>query len=841
MFKTALKGVVAHKLRLALTALAIVLGVAFVSGTFVFTDTINARFETLFDDVYAGVDATVRAEQPEFGAGPGAAGGSIPESVLLDIQSTDGVELAVGSVGGFAQIINAEGEPVGGQGPPTLGFTWVDESALSPISIADGNGVAPVRAGEVVIDLGTAKTQGFLVGDIVEIQTMAGTESFEVVGLANFGTEDNLAGATFSIFSLAEGQRLFDLEGQLSAIDVIASDGVEANDLVATLTAVVPDGAEVLTGEQQTQEQIASVSEGLGFVTTALLAFAGVAVLVGAFVIQNTFRIVVAQRTRELALLRAVGATGRQVVSLVTIEAMIVAVVASAVGVATGIGVAAGLKNLMDAVGLNVPSGPLTVEPRTIVVGMAVGIVVTLVSAIVPARKAAAVSPVAAMSEAVAKPPRRSLRTRAIAGSVTAFAGATVLGTGLVLQNGSSLTLVSIGSVAVFIGVTVLAPLFAIPIARILGRPIPGVTGDLARENTIRQPRRTASTASALMIGIALVSFVSIFAASISASVTDTLEGAFPADLAFQSTNLTAGVSSEFSSQMNQLDEFAVVSGIQPGTVRVEGEERSIIGVDENADRVYSSGSAVASADIGSGVLVLDTLLEELGWAVGDSVAIEYAETGMVETSVVGTFDDSTFAGLIISSEAYAENFTNEDAALVFTRLAEGVDIEQGQAAAETVLSQFPSVDMNTKAEQIAQAEAQVDQLVALFSGLLGLAVVIAVLGIANTLALSIVERTREIGLLRAIGMSRRQVRRMIRWEAIIVALFGAILGIVVGSGLGWATVASLADQGLGSFALPFGQLGIWLLLAGLAGVAAAFFPARSASRMNILEAISYE
>ena len=841
MFRTAMKGVVAHKLRLALTSLAIVLGVAFVSGTFVFTDTINDRFESLFTDVYAGVDATVRAEQPEFGATQGDVTGSLPESLLTDVQSVDGVEYAAGSVGGVAQMISAEGEPIGGQGPPTLGFTWVDQPALSALSIAEGNGRAPEVAGEVVIDVATAETQAFLVGDDVEIQTTGGLETFEIVGLANFGSEDNLAGATFSIFSLEEGQRLFDLEGRLTSIDIVASDGVAPEAVVESISSVLPTDTEVLTGDQQTQEQLDSVSEGLGFITTALLAFAGVAVLVGAFVIQNTFRIVVAQRTRELALLRAVGATGRQVVSLVTLEALMVAVVSSAVGVLTGIGVASGLKAAMDAAGFGVPSGSLTVEWRTIAVGMTVGIVVTLVSAIIPARKAAAVPPVAAMSETVARPARRSLRTRAITGTATSLIGATVLGAGLVIQNDNSLTLVAIGSVAVFIGVSVLAPLFAIPIARVLGRPLPGVTGDLARENTIRQPRRTASTAAALMIGVALVSFVSIFAASISASVTDTLEEAFPADLAFQSSNLTAGVSPEFQEQLAHSDDFDVVSGIQLGTVRLDGQERSIAAVDENVERVYSFGSTLDAEAIGDDLLVLESLFDEQGWAVGEIVEVEYAETGLTTATIAGTFDDATFASVIISANNYAENFSVEESAIVFSRLADGVSIEEGQAAAETVLAGFPTIDMNTASEQIAEAEAQVDQLVALFSGLLGLAVVIAVLGIANTLALSIVERTREIGLLRAIGMSRRQVRRMIRWEAIIVALFGAILGIVVGSGLGWATVTSLADQGLGSFALPYGELALWLVLAGLAGVAAAIFPARSASRMNVLEAISYE
>ena len=841
MFTTALKGVAAHRARLFMTALAIVLGVAFVSGTFVFTDTINARFETLFSDVYAGVDASVRPETPEFGAQPGQNPGSFDESLLAEVSSVDGVSIAEGSVGGFAQIIAPNGDPIGGQGPPTLGFTWIDTQALSSVNVADGNGRAPSGPGEVVIDVGTSEANGLSVGDEVEIQTLGGTEPFEIVGLANFGTEDNLAGATLSIFSLDEGQRLFGLEGRLTSIDILGNDGVTPDSLVEAIAPIVPDGAEVVTGDQQTQEQLESITEGLGFLSTALLAFAGVAVFVGAFVIQNTFRIVVAQRIRELALFRAVGATGRQLVSLVTLEALIVGTVASILGVFAGIGVATGIKAAMNAGGFGVPDGPLTVEPRTIVVGLTVGIVVTVVSALLPARRAATVPPVAAMTEAAAPASGRSLRRRSIGGTITAVAGGALLALGLVAENGASLTLVALGSLTIFMGVSVLAPVFAIPVAKVLGRPLPGITGDLARENTIRQPRRTASTAAALMIGVALVSFVSIFAASIKATVSETLEGAFPADLAFQSTNFTVGVSPDLESDLEALGEFDVVSAIRTGFIRIDGQELNVAGVDGDVEAVYDMAPSVEVSSLGSGILVAESVLDEWGWSVGDTVDVEFAATGIVSTEIAGTFEDQTFGNYIVSLDTYQANFPVEQIAITFASLADGVEIEEGQAAAETVLGSFPNLDMNTASEQIAEAEAQVDQMVALFSGLLGLAVVIAVIGIANTLSLSIVERTREIGLLRAVGLTRRQTRRMVRWEAIIVAVFGALLGVLVGSGLGWATVFSLADDGLGTFALPVGQLAIWLALAAVAGVVAAAGPARTASKMNVLEAISYE
>ncbi len=841
MIRTALKTAAAHRVRLAMTALAIVLGVAFVSGTFVFTDTISARFETLFDDVYAGVDATVRPIQPEFGAQQGSIEGSLSESLVDEVASIAGVETAAGSAAGFAQIIAPNGDPIGGQGPPTLGFTWIDEPALSSVSISDANGRAPAGPGEVVIDVGTAEANSLAVGDTVSVQTVTGLEDFEIVGLANFGTEDNLAGATLSIFSLEEGQRVFDLEGRVSGIDVLAADGVAAEELVDRIAPTVPFDAEVVTGAQQTQEQLDAFTEGLGFITTGLLAFAAVAVFVGAFVIQNTFRIVVAQRIRELALFRAIGATGRQLTSMVAIEAFAVGLVSSAIGVGAGIGLATGIKAVMNAGGFGIPDGPLTIEPRTIIIGMTVGLVVTMVSALLPARRAATVPPVAAMSEVQAPTTRRSLRGRAIGGSAIAAVGIAAAGGGLLIENGASLLLVGIGSLTLFLGVSVLAPLFAIPIARALGRPLPGVTGSLARDNTIRQPRRTASTAAALMIGVALVSFVGIFAASVKASVSDTLEGAFPADLAFASTNFSTGVSPAFEARLEELDGFETVSSIRTSYIRIDGEELNVAAFDADVERVYDMGSSTDPAAVGDGMLVAAGVAEERGWTTGDVVDVEYAATGLVPTEIVGTFEDQTFANYLVSMDTFERNVKVDDATITFARLADGMTLEDGQAAAETVLASFPNLDMNTRSEQIAEAEAQVDGLVNLFSGLLGLAIVIAVIGIANTLSLSIFERTREVGLLRAIGMSRRQVRTMIRWEAIIVALFGAVLGVLLGTGLGWATIASLADDGLGSFAVPVGQLAIWLALAGVAGVIAAAGPARRAARMNVLEAIAYE
>lgn len=837
MLRTALKGLTTNRLRMALTGLSIVLGVAFVAGSFVFTDTINARFETLFTDAYAGVDVSVRPD-------PGSPEGerALDEDLLAAVEHLPTVEAAAGSVSGFAQMIDSDGVPIGGQGPPTLGFSWIDVPALNALTITEANGRAPSQAGEVAIDVATAEAQGLRVGDRIQIQTVGGTDTFTIVGLANFGSEDNLAGATISAFEFEQAQTLFDLEGQLSAIVLLAADGVEPEALVSELSAMLPPSAEAVTGAQQTREQLDQVTEGLGFLGTALLGFAGVAVFVGAFVIQNTFRITVAQRVRELALLRALGATGSQVTRLVLLEASVVSTFASLIGVAVGVGIAELIKTAMNAAGLGIPDGPLTVAPRTIVVSMVVGITVTLFAAVLPARRASKVSPVAAMSAAVARTSPKSLRTRALVGSTLTLAGALAMTSGLLAENGASVALVAAGALGLFMGMSTLAPLVAAPVTRLLSAPMRGVTGKLARENTVRQPRRTAATASALMIGVALVAFTSIFAASIKASVGETLDASFPADLAFASTNLTVGVSPEAVARLEDQEVFSVVSAVSLGHFEVEAVEFNVAGIDpDTVLRVYDFGPSIELDELGTGLLVNESTLDRNGLSVGESVEITYANSRSVPTRVVGTFTDSTFANYVIANDTFDEHIGDNRIAIAFARLADGLTIDDGLAAADVALAEFPNIDVNTRSDQIAEAEAQVDELVTLFTALLGLALVIALLGIANTLALSIVERTREIGLLRAVGMARTQVRRMVRWEAIVTALFGSLLGVLIGSAIGFGVVSSLADDGLGSFALPASQLAVWLVVSAGAGLIASIGPARKAARLNVLEAISYE
>ncbi len=840
MLKLAVRSITQHKARLAMTVISIALGVAFVAGTFVFTDSIQARFDTLFTDVYAGVDATVRPVPAEFGTNTT----TLDADLLAEVAAIEGVTVAAGGVGGFAQPIDRSGDPIGGQGPPNVGMSWTDESALNALRILEGAGRPPLGSGEVAIDAASAVANDFAVGDTIDIAFRNGIESFTIVGIASFGTEDNLAGATLSAFDLADAQRLFEVDGY-TQIDVLGDGSVSDDVLVTRIAEVLPAGVEAVSGDQQTQEELAEVTEGLGFLTTGLLAFAAVAVFVGAFIIQNTFRITVAQRTKELALLRAIGSTARQVTNMVMIEASVVATVASAIGIGLGVGLAQLLKVILNAGGFGLPDGPHTVQWTTIAISMAVGIVVTLVSSLIPARRAARIPPVAAMRENIAPTSPKSLRRRAFVGLTLTTASAALLALGLSENVGNGIAWVGGGALGVFLGVSVLAPLIARPVARILGWPLEklfGIPGKLARDNTRRQPRRTAATASALMIGVALVGFVAVFATSTKASVESTLLGAFPADFSVQSTNFSVGVGDDFITKATSRSEFETASAVYTTQVRIADKVEQLVAVDPaTIDQVYTMGAEPSTAAIGDGLFVRVDALEEDGYTIGDVIAVEFAGSGEQMMEITGTFADTSFASFIVSETTLATNTDASEAFIVFVRVAEGVSDDAAKSALDELAMGFGTLNVQTLDQVIAEAEAQIDQLLALFQGLLGLAIVIAVLGITNTLALSVVERKREIGLLRAVGMSRRQVRRMVRWEAVIVSVFGALTGVGLGVALGWAIVTALAEDGFNVFSVPGAALTGYVVLAGAAGVVAAIFPARSASRLNVLDAISYE
>ncbi|HEV2761066.1 MAG TPA: ABC transporter permease [Acidimicrobiales bacterium] len=842
MVRAVLKGVLAHKLRLFLTAMAVVLGVSFVAGTFVLTDTINKTFDTLFGEISAGTDVSVRAAS---GFGEDAPAetlrDTVPASVLDVVRRVPGVQAADGTVSGYAQFVDEAGKAVTTTGAPTLGFNWTDPE-LSPLTLRSGR--EPQRAGEVVVDAVTAKDHDFAVGDKVKVLFRGPTEEFTVVGITGFGDADNLAGATLAIFEQDTAQRVFGKIGRFDSVDAKATEGVSSLELRDRVRGAVPPGVEVVTSQQVADEGADSVQQALGFFGTALLVFAGISLFVGGFIILNTFSILVAQRTRELALLRALGASRRQVMLSVIAEAFLVGLFASLVGLGLGVLVALGLQELLKAFGIDLPAAGAVVRPRTIIASLVVGVGVTVLSSISPARKASKIAPMAAL-RGTGVEQGGPLRRRSLAGAVVTAVGAAGLLFGLF---GAGISLVGLGAAIVFVGVALLSPLAAVPMARVIGAPFPriaGMAGKLGRQNAMRNPRRTAATAAALTVGLGLVACVSVLAASIKSSAADIVDEYLAADYIVSTANFLPSISTDLAPRLAQQPELAAVSGLQTGEWRAQGEGRSIYGADP------ASVGQVLKLDVTAGdvgglargeILVGEEELKDKKLEIGTMLPMTFSRTGNRELRIAGTFAKNQLLGsYVVSTATFDANFTDRLDFVVLAKVREGVAPAAARAAVERVAADFPNVEIRDQAEFKEQQENQVNQILGLVTALLALSIIIALFGIVNTLALSIFERTRELGLLRAVGMSRRQVRSMIRGESVIIAVLGAILGLGVGVLFGYAIVGALDDEGIGKVVIPGGQLLGYVVLAGIAGVVAAVFPARRAARLDVLAAISHE
>lgn len=854
MLRIALKSLLGHKLRMVLTAISIILGVGFVAGSYIFTDTISSSFDDIFDDVFGSVDIIVKPAETSFEA-PGSGGAfsqtTIPENILEDVRAIDGVDRAEGEVSGLAQIIKEDGNIANTTGAPSFGFSWVDVPEFNPLVIQPG-GRAPQDAGEVVIDVSTAETNGYEVGETVRIIAAGPVEEFEIVGLIKFGEADTLAGATIAAFEFEEAQRIFGIDEGFSQISVTSGGGVEAEELKRRIDAVLPSGAESLTGEQEKSDSLDQINEGIGFLNTALLSFAMVAVFVGGFIIFNTFQIIVSQRSKELALLRAVGATRKQVRRVVVYEAFFVGVFASCIGILVGIGVSNLLRSAVNQIGAGLPTGPLSVEPRTIIASFMVGIVVTVLSALIPAIKASRVSPVEAMHASESAAPSRSLKKRSAFGLAVTALGAGLLLLGLFSSLDQPVVLVGTGAGIMFIGIAIFSPALSQPIANIVGIFVVGyyrLVGQIAKRNAQRTPRRTSFTASALMIGVSLVVFASIFASSIKATIDDVIVENFPGDISISSKLLQtnpfgATFSSEIAQEVEQLDEIELVATTKYDIAKIQGSEELIIAIEpDKFNKAFALNPSGGSySQLGEdAVYVLESKLEDLGLEVGDTIDVEYALTGASTLTITGSFSETFDSPYLISDETYFANFTNRDDLFAVANVSDGVSIEDGKAAINSIVDKYPTVQIQDKDELINDARTQIDQALGFLTALLGLAMLIAIFGITNTLTLSVTERTREIGMLRAIGMTRPQIRKMIRAESIIIAVFGALLGMAMGIFFGWAILRALEDIGFTAFSIPAVQLGVYLVVAVLAGVVAAIVPSYKASRMNILDAINYE
>lgn len=848
MWRVTLRGLVAHRFRLALTVLAIVLGVGFVAGTFMFTDTLNNMFDELFTEANEGVDVIVRAETSFTSSGPGTGGFGdsepVSERLLEKVRRVEGVTQAEGFVMGFAQIVDPDGDAIAPQGPPTLGVSWGRES-LSSLVLREGR--KPRGGGEVAVDARTARDNDLKVGDRVTILSLEEPERFRIVGIAGFGVADSLGGSTLAAFDLRTAQRLMGEDDELTWIDVAGEEGVAAVDLRERIAKVLPKDVEAATATRVAKEQSASIKDALGFLNTALLVFAAVALFVGAFIIYNTFNILVTQRTRELALLRTLGASTRQVTVSVMVEALLVGAVSSALGLGVGILMAYGLRGLLDAFGISLPSADLRLVPRTVVVAVVVGGVVTLVSAVLPARRASRVPPIAALRDVEPVRPV-SLHRRALAGVAVTGAGAALLAAGLA-GVGPALTLVGVGVAVTFIGVTALSPLVSRRLSSWIGAPLPrafGVPGKLGRENSMRNPRRTAATSAALMVGMALVATFAILGQSVKASARAAIEDSYRADLVLMVNNGISPISPQVARELRDREALGVVSRIRVGVWREPGSKaiRFVTAVEggtvENVLKLDVLSGGTRGLDR-NGVLVHEDVAEDEELRTGDAFRMEFP-SGTERMRVAGVYAENRIVGdYVLGLEAYDANYSGKVDQYLMVNAARGITVREARRAVERVLEDFPSVDVRDQTEMRDNQEEQIDRLLGLITALLALAILIALLGIVNTLALSVFERTRELGLLRAVGLSRRQTRAMIRWESVIIALFGGLLGLGVGSFFGWALVTALADEGITDLAFPFGRVAAFLALAGLAGVVAAMLPARRAARLNVLEAIATE
>jgi putative ABC transport system permease protein len=836
MIRVVLRSLLARKLRLLLSTSAIVLGVAFVSGSMILTDTLGRVFDNLFVTVNAQTDLEVRGHVAIDGAtGPTVLRKPVAASLITTIAALPGVAGVTGDVSGYAQIVRKDGSTYQTGGAPAGGINYDANPATSPMSLR--NGRAPVAADEVALDVTTAKKAGFRVGDRITLLLASGRQQPIVTGTFGLGESDSLGGASIVAFEQKTAERILGRPGEYDAVRIAAADGVSASDLRQRLTQALPGTVEVATGSQIAAESANAVKSGLGFFSTLLLAFAGVALFVGAFLIFNTFSMLVAQRQRELAVLRALGASRNQVTSSVLAEALVVGLLASGIGIALGLLVALGLRALVGTFGATLPAGPLVVSARTVLLSLVVGVVITAVAALLPARKASAVRPIEAMRAAAQA--EGNLRRGTVIGTLLLLPGLSLLLIGL----RGRLPLLAVGCILTFLGVAALAPLLSRPVARLLGAPfIHRIPGRLGRLNAMRNPRRTATTAAALMIGLAMVSAVSLLGASAKASFASDVPAALGADLVVQQSGQDQGIPQGIAQQLRALPEVAHADGLHLGQAKVGASLTNVTTLPGSAvgralvlKQVTGNVTALAPGRI----LVDQDEASRQALKVGSAVTVQLPRSDPRSYLVVGTYQANLLASKYLLDTSAAVGFaTAEDTVLLLTGKP-GVSGAALRASVEAVTATLPSAEVRNRKELTDSATSQIDTAMAFINILLLLSVAIAVLGIINTLALSVIDRVRELGLLRAVGLSRGQTRRMITTEAVIVAVFGALLGIAVGIVFGIALQHGLHDQGITVLAIPYGRLALFIVAAGLTGVLAALLPARRAARLNILTAIA--
>jgi putative ABC transport system permease protein len=856
MTRAALKGLVQRKLRALLTALSVVLGVAMVSGTFMLTDSIQKAFDSIFTSSYAETDVVVSGRPIVEGATSGNP--TVSPALLERIRALPAVEEAAGSLvdlqteANTTKLIDRDGETIGGGDASTLGFgVDPDHPRFTPLDLTEGEWAR--GPGEVVLDAGTAKSNDYAVGDRIGVAASGPIEQFRISGIATFGDVDSLAGATIAAFDLPTAQRLLRKDGY-DSISVAGRNGTSAQELVGLIRPLLPVTAQVESASARAASDSKEVNEFISYLRYALLAFGGIALFVGGFVIFNTLSITVAQRTREFATLRTLGASRRQVLGSVILETLTIGVIASLVGLAIGFVLAQQLGALFGALGLALPEAGTVIAVRTVVASLVVGTAITLLAGLVPALRATRVAPIASVREGATMEARRiGARTTVVAAGLLGVAAAT-LGVGLFADGVSAqqrLLAVALGSLGGFVGVAMVAPRLVRPLAAVVGFPaqrLGGSAGELARRNAVRNPSRTASTAAALMIGLTLVTTVAVLGQGLRTSAKETVERQVTADYVVTSQNGFDGLPPAVGQRI------ASVPGIDATSVRSDkakafGSTTTVTGVE--GDRIgafyafrFSQGSeaALAALDRG-GAIVRRSYAEKHQLTVGSPLRLVTPSGETVRLRVEALLDQGKFdldpllGSVVISQQRFDEAFPRPVDLYTFVNVPEGVITD---AMVAQGVERYPGVRVSTRAEFVDERSSGIEQILNLLYVLLALSVVISLFGMVNTLVLAVFERTRELGMLRATGLTRRQTRRMVRHESVITALIGAALGLPLGILLAATVTRSLAEYDI-AFSLPVGTLVAFVAVAVVAGVLAAIVPARRASRLDVLEALGYE
>jgi putative ABC transport system permease protein len=848
MLRATLKSLLARKLRLILSGLAVVLGVMFVSGAFVVTDTLGRSFDTVFATAYSQIDVSVSAKpkvaveemEGEQVATP------LPADVVARTRAVDGVAEATGLVSADgARVIGSDGKVLSSFGPPRLGGNWTGTDELLELR----SGRAPAAADEIVVNQTVAKGAGLTVGDRVGVLTLAPKKEFTLVGVFGYaGGRDSLGGVQEVLFTEPVAQQLMlGRAGVYTQVSVRASDGVTPEQLRDRIGGALGAGYDVKTGDQLADESAAGLQEGLGFFNNILLGFAGVALFVGIFLILNTFSIIVAQRTRELALMRALGGSRGQMIGSVLVEAVAIGLIAAVLGLAAGVGAGFGLAYLFTTFAGGLELAPIGVPLAAVISAFLVGVVVTVVAAVLPALRAARIPPVAAMQDVAT--PDRPLTRLTVAGGLIGAAGAATLGVGLYGDTGSTLVLILAGVLVSFVGIALLTPLVSRPVVSVLGRLFSwSVPGRLGRLNSGRNPRRTAITAAALMVGIALVTGVTVVMDSAKTSLTQQAEDTIKAQIVIGGEQ-NGPRPPTFDPAV--LDRAAAIPGVRAAAgvwndqVLVNGENSYVNATDDLARLAEAYGATAASGTLTTlkpdQVAVSTEEATEHGWALGDRLTVQTARGDQQSYTIVATYAQDALPGSMLLPAAATADFGIPQPLLGFVRLADGVTVDQVLPQVKALVADSPEVSATDRSAFVAQQVGDFDMIITMVQILLALAILIAVLGVVNTLALSVLERTRELGLLRAVGLGRAQTMRMVTVEAVVISVFGALLGVVVGAGMGTAVVRALEGEGITELVLPWGRMGTYLVLAGLVGVIAAVLPAIRAARLNVLGAIAHE